>query len=80
MNDDANFPNSYITPKLDELGSRLERIEDKLDNHLQRVSKAEQDIEWMRGGMKLAVITFLGILGGIGTYIMKHVNLTNLFR
>lgn len=67
-----------IAPRLDALDSRLSRIEDKLDNHLDRVSKAElevastkRDVEWMRGHLKMASIIALGVMGALGTLLLK---------
>ncbi len=66
-----------ITPKLDALEHRLDRIETKLDNHFDRVSKAEsavaetkRDIEWLRGHVKLATVIFLGVTGALGTLLL----------
>jgi len=45
---------------------RLEKIEEKLDSHLERVSKLEKDVEWLRGHLTIATSIFLGILGFLG--------------
>lgn len=67
-----------ITPRLDALDSRLSRIEDKLDNHLDRVSKAElevastkKDIEWMRGHLRVASVIALGVASALGTLLLR---------
>lgn len=62
-----NNPN----PRIEELNDRLVRIEDKLDTHLQRVTQAEKDIEWLRGHVKMATTIFLAVLGAIGTYLIN---------
>lgn len=40
---------------------RLEQLETKLDNHLERIAKAETAIEWMRGHLKITTTVFITI-------------------
>jgi hypothetical protein len=69
MNNDTVYspPNSQLCSTYSDLSPRLERIEAKLDDHLERVARNEQDISWLRGHLKiatslvLAVISFLGV-------------------
>lgn len=63
--------NDHISPRLDDLGSRLDRIETKLDDHLQRVTKAESDIGWLRGHVKITTTVFLAVIGALGTVILN---------
>ena len=51
------------------LDGRFDRIEDKLDNHLDRLSKAEEAIEWTKGHLKIST-TF--VLGTISTIIVAY--------
>ena len=53
------------------LDSRLDRIEDKLDNHLGRISKAEEAIMWMKGHLKIATTFFLTIVSGLAAAYLK---------
>jgi len=62
---------------LQNISERVARIETKLDNHFDRVSKAEsgvaetkRDIEWLRGHVKLATVIFLGVTGALGTLLL----------
>lgn len=63
----------YISPRLDDLGTRLDRIEAKLDNHLERVSGLEKDVSWLRGHARIATTVFLAALGGLGTYLLHYI-------
>ncbi len=51
----------------DHLDSRLDRVEGKLDSHLERIAKAETDLSWVRGHVKIvttvAVTVFTGMVG-----------------
>ena len=60
-----------ITPVLEALAARLDRIEAKLDDHLERVSKAEKDIEWLRGHLRISTAVFLAVVGGLGTLLLN---------
>jgi hypothetical protein len=41
------------------LDARLDRIENKLDSHLDRISKSEEAIVWLKGHVR--VVTAVGI-------------------
>lgn len=62
---------NHISSRLDDLGTRMERIESKLDDHLQRVTKAESDIGWLRGYAKLTTTIFLAAVGALGTIVLN---------
>lgn len=47
------------------LDSRLDRLEDKLDNHLERISRAETSIEWLRGHANIATTLLITALSGL---------------
>jgi ribosome-associated translation inhibitor RaiA len=52
------------TDKLKEhVDQRFDRLEVKLDNHLERLSKAEVSIEWMRGHLKISTTFLLTLIG-----------------
>jgi hypothetical protein len=57
------------------LDRRLDKLEDKLDDHLERISKAETSIEWIRGHLKvslsIAVAAVTGLAGAIFTYFIE---------
>lgn len=59
-------PKPGVDARLADLGTRLERIELKLDDHLERVSKLEVGLETVRGFVNYGVAIFLGIIGFLG--------------
>lgn len=56
--------------RLEKIEGRLERIEGKLDTHLERVTKAESDISWLRGHVRLSTTIFLAVVGTLGTVLL----------
>lgn len=59
----------HIDAKLDKLESRLERIEDKQDLHLDRISSAEASIQWLRGMVKFGGSLAIAIVSAVVTLI-----------
>lgn len=51
---------------LGDIDRRLERIEDKLDSHLDRVSRVEEAVSGMRGNVR---ILFSLVLAGISAVV-----------
>jgi len=54
------------------LDHRFDRIEDKIDDHLARISKAEEAIIWMKGHLKIATGFMLSIATAILTAYFKY--------
>lgn len=54
--------------KLDE---RLDRIEQKLDNHLERVTRAETSINWIQGHLRVATAILISFIGAAVTYLFN---------
>lgn len=54
--------------KLDE---RLDRIEQKLDNHLERVTRAETSINWIQGHLRIATTILISFIGAAVTYFIN---------
>lgn len=53
--------------EMQQLKDQLDRIEEKLDSHLERISKAETSIEWIRGSIRVGVSLLLSaVVGGAG--------------
>lgn len=63
---------SDLNDRLDAIGTRLDRIESKLDDHLQRVTKAESAIEWLRGHARISTTVFLAVIGALGTVLLNQ--------
>lgn len=53
----------HLDDRFDRVDARLSRVEDKLDDHLQRLSTAEASIEWLRGHARLTVTIILAAGG-----------------
>lgn len=53
----------HLDDRFDSIDSRLERVELKLDDHLQRLSTAEASIEWLRGHVKVFTTIILAAAG-----------------
>jgi archaellum component FlaC len=57
--------------KLDDIKNSLSRIEDKLDSHLERISRAEESIVWLKGHVKLVTALGLAIAGTLISIFFK---------
>lgn len=53
----------HLDNRFDGLDRKLERVEAKLDNHLDRLSRAEASIEWLRGNVKIVTTIILATAG-----------------
>lgn len=60
-----------IRPEIDRIQNQLDRIETKLDGHLERVSKLEQDVNWLRGHLQVATAIVISVIGFLGTFLWK---------
>ena len=52
------------------LDARLDRIEGKLDTHLDRISRSEEAIAWLKGHVQFVTAIGIALVGGISTYIL----------
>ena len=50
---------------MEELFKRLDRIEEKLDTAIERTIKAEADVSWLRGHVRLAGSALLALITGL---------------
>lgn len=57
------------------LDNRIDRLETKLDDHLDRISKAEESIHWLKGHVKISISVLLafitGLVGAFYKFILK---------
>lgn len=53
------------------LDDRLDTIEDKLDDHLERIAKAETNIQWLSGHAKIVVSIVTATLGGLALAVYQ---------
>jgi len=54
-----------------ELKDRLKSIEEKLDKHLEQVSKNTTDLTWVRGYIKTSIASIISLTIGLITTYMK---------
>lgn len=47
------------------IDNRLDKLEDKLDNHLERITKVESEVQWLRGSIKYSLTALLTVFGSI---------------
>lgn len=62
---ELNELKQHIDTRLDKLDSKLERMEDKQDKHLERITAAEVSINWLRGSVKVGVTVLLAVVTGL---------------
>jgi len=53
------------------IDTRLDRIEDKLDGHLDRIAKTEADLSWVRGHIKIVTTVAIAIVTGMAGVIYR---------
>ncbi len=53
------------------LDDRFDKMESKLDNHLERISKAEASIDWLKGNAKILVTVLLSALSGLALVVWE---------
>jgi hypothetical protein len=56
----------------DHLDGRLDKLEGKLDNHLERISRAETSIEWIRGHLKISISILVAALTGMAGVLFNY--------
>jgi archaellum component FlaC len=64
----------HLDRRFDSLDNKFERVEAKLDNHLDRLSRAEASIEWLRGHSKIVTIIVLSVAGYLATMFINTLN------
>lgn len=62
---DENRLQDHLDNRFDSLDSRLDRVEAKLDSHLDRLSKAEESVAWLKGHVKFSMSILLAVVGGL---------------
>ena len=56
-----------------QLLQKLDRIEAKLDKYSEKLYRAENDLEWVKAGLKIIGTFVVGIIGTIITFVIgKH--------
>lgn len=52
--------------------NKLDRIDNKLDNHLSRLSKAEEAIIWIRGHLKITTAFGLAAFSAAAAWFLNN--------
>lgn len=55
----------------DHIDARFDRLENKMDDHLERLSKAEEAIVWLKGHVKLVTAVGVACLGALATAFFR---------
>lgn len=53
------------------IDDRMDKLEEKLDNHLERISKVEAEVHFLRGSIKYGLTAAITILGSIFSWYMS---------
>ena len=56
---------NHINHRFDRVEDSLVRVDGKLDTHLDRISKAEASIDWLRGHAKISITIVLAIVSSL---------------
>jgi len=62
----------HLDTRFDRLEARFDAHETKLDNHLERLSKAEEAILWLRGHVKLVTAIGISVAGTVISVLAKY--------
>lgn len=57
--------NAGLATQLDRIENTLSKMDEKLDNHLERIAVAESHIAWLRGHARMSITIFLAVVGVI---------------
>ena len=60
-----------IDDRLDRLENKLDRMDGKLDQHLERLTRAEESIIFIRGHLKFTLSLAVAIIGSLVGYLMN---------
>lgn len=70
--------NLELTELKAHIDNRLDRLENKMDTHLDRISKTEieiakqqAEISWVKGSVKFGVTILVSVIGGIVSWFLK---------
>lgn len=57
--------------EFERLHSRFDKLENKLDSHLERLSKAEEAITWIRGHINFVTSIGLALVAAVLAFFFK---------
>lgn len=50
--------------------NRLDKIDEKLDRHMEQSNINKTDIAWVKGFIKISVTMIIGVVGSIASYVL----------
>lgn len=53
------------------IDARLDKLEGKLDDHMQRITKVETEVNYLRGSIKYGLTIIVTIVGSVISYFMN---------
>lgn len=53
------------------LERRLDKIEQKLDKHLETTTTHESDLKWVKGYIKFSLTSLIALVGAVSTALFK---------
>lgn len=63
-----------LNSKIDNMSNKIDRLSDKVENHLERLSVAEESIVWLKGHVKIVTALGITVIAGVITILMKGLN------
>lgn len=57
-----------------EMNKRFDRLEAKLDAYTEHTAAHKQDINWIKGVIKIGLSAVVAVAGAVATYILKHIS------
>lgn len=54
-----------------DMTNRFDRLESKVDSHLERIAQTEVEVSWLKGHVKLATTIFIAVSGAIAAGLAK---------
>lgn len=54
------------------IDDRMDKLESKLDSHLQRITKVETEVNWLRGSIKFGLTAIITIAGSIISWFITR--------
>lgn len=64
---------NHFDGRFDRLEDKLDVHDEKLTNHLERLSKAEEAIQWLRGHVKIVTTLGISVAGFLLTALWNYV-------
>ena len=64
---------NHFDGRFDRLEDKLDVHDEKLTNHLERLSKAEEAIQWLRGHVKIVTTIGISVAGFLLTTLWNYV-------